>query len=127
MQRLRSLAATAVAMALLAAGPARAQSTATLQGTVTDSATSLPIDGASVQISGGFSTSTNAAGGYARDLPQGTYSVTFSKAGYETRKPVLAIKLVERGSPAARLGRAAQNTSDEAVPFQMDEAVPFQM
>jgi uncharacterized repeat protein (TIGR01451 family) len=54
----------------------------TLQGTVTDSATSAPIDGASVQISGGFAAASNASGFYTKDLPQGTYDVTFSKAGY---------------------------------------------
>ena len=54
----------------------------TLQGTVTDSATTNPINGATVQIVGGASTSTNSSGFYTMNLAQGTYSVTFSKAGY---------------------------------------------
>ena len=57
----------------------------TLQGTVTDAATYAPIEGASVQLSGGSSTSTNASGAYSINVPQGTYSVTFSKAGYVTQ------------------------------------------
>jgi len=54
----------------------------TLQGTVRDSSTNNPIDGATVQISGGASTSTNPSGTYTINLAQGTYSVTFSKTGY---------------------------------------------
>ena len=57
----------------------------TLQGTATDSATHAPIAGASVQISGGPSTSTNASGAYTIDLLHGTHSVIFSKAGYVTQ------------------------------------------
>jgi hypothetical protein len=54
----------------------------TLQGTVRDSSNNNPIDGATVDISGGASTSTNASGTYTINLAQGTYSVTFSKSGY---------------------------------------------
>ena len=54
----------------------------TLQGTVTDRTTAAGISGASVQVSGGPSTTTNASGAYTIDLAAGTYSVTFSKAGY---------------------------------------------
>src|SRR4030095_690503 len=54
----------------------------TLQGKVTLSGTSTPIDGALVQISGGPSTSTNANGDYTMSLAPGSYNVTFSKAGY---------------------------------------------
>jgi hypothetical protein len=53
-----------------------------LQGSVTDSATFAAINGASVQVSGGPSTSTNASGGYGISLAPGTYTVTFSKTGY---------------------------------------------
>ena len=49
MHRLRSIAAAAFIMALSAAGPARAQSTATLQGTVTD-AQSAVMPGVSIVV-----------------------------------------------------------------------------
>lgn len=56
--------------------------TGTLSGTVTDSSTSQPIAGATVQA-GESSTTTDAAGAYSlTDLAPGSYSVTASKAGY---------------------------------------------
>jgi hypothetical protein len=55
--------------------------TSVLQGTVTDSAL-VPIAGATVEASGGYSTITDVAGQYAFNLVDGTYSVTASKYGY---------------------------------------------
>src|SRR3954452_7550506 len=57
----------------------------TLQGTVTDSSTSLPIEGAHVDVSNGASTSTNAAGHYSITLAPDTYSATYSKSGYASQ------------------------------------------
>jgi len=54
----------------------------TLQGTVTSAATSLPIPGALVATSDGFSRLTAAAGTYSMSLPAGAYTVTASKPGY---------------------------------------------
>jgi len=55
--------------------------TGTLSGTVTD--TSLaPLAGATMDISGGYTTLTDASGHYALTLVAGTYSVTASKYGY---------------------------------------------
>ncbi|MBI5964613.1 MAG: carboxypeptidase regulatory-like domain-containing protein [Chloroflexi bacterium] len=55
--------------------------TGVLSGTITDSL-SAPIAGASVDVSGGYSTITDATGHYALDLVDGTYTVTASKYGY---------------------------------------------
>ncbi|HEY3025772.1 MAG TPA: carboxypeptidase regulatory-like domain-containing protein, partial [Pyrinomonadaceae bacterium] len=56
----------------------------TLQGTVTDSATSGPISGATV-ITGTNTTTTNASGFYQfTNLPAGTYDVTASAGGYNS-------------------------------------------
>jgi hypothetical protein len=49
MHRLKSIAAAALMMGLLAAGPARAQSTATLQGAITDAQNAV-MPGVSVVI-----------------------------------------------------------------------------
>jgi choice-of-anchor B domain-containing protein len=59
-----------------------------LEGTVTDSVTGLPINGAGIQI---LATSvlenSGISGNYATGLPSpgGTYSVTYSKAGYYSK------------------------------------------
>jgi hypothetical protein len=53
----------------------------TLEGTVTD-VSSTPIEGASIQVSGGYSTITDEAGHYAFSLKKGVYDVTVSKYGY---------------------------------------------
>jgi hypothetical protein len=59
--------------------------TGTLQGTVTDSATSAAISGATVTIVGGASATTDATGFYQfTNVTPGTYSVTASKTGYVT-------------------------------------------
>src|SRR6185295_13246362 len=57
----------------------------TLSGTVTDSVTSNPINGATVQL-GSRTTSTNASGFYSfTNLPAGTYpSVTAGSAGHNS-------------------------------------------
>jgi hypothetical protein len=61
---------------------AAAAATGTLQGTVTDSSTLLPIANAQVDADG-YSTLTNASGFYQfLDLPVGTYEVTASASGY---------------------------------------------
>src|SRR5258706_1450635 len=52
----------------------------TLSGTVTDG--SAPIAGATVNVPGGYSTVTNAAGHYQLTLVVGSYDVTVSKYGY---------------------------------------------
>ncbi len=57
--------------------------TGTVSGTVTDSA-SAPLAGVTVDVSGGYSTVTDAAGHYALTLVAGTYSMTASKYGYIT-------------------------------------------
>lgn len=56
-----------------------------LEGVVTDSVTGLPINGATIQINTtSVSDNSNITGNYATGLPSpgGTYSVTYSKAGY---------------------------------------------
>lgn len=55
--------------------------TSVLQGTVTDAA-SAPLADATIAVSGGYTTTTDATGHYALNLVDGTYSVTASKYGY---------------------------------------------
>lgn len=57
--------------------------TGTLQGTVTDSSTSNPIQGAKIDVSpNGGTTFTDANGNYSIIIPIGTYDVTASAFGY---------------------------------------------
>ena len=92
MQRLRSLAAVALAIGLLAAAaPADAQSTATLQGTVTDPQGSV-MPGVSITV---HNTATNqernvvtdAAGAYVTAaLAPGHYDITAHIEGFQDQK-----------------------------------------
>lgn len=59
-----------------------ALSTGVLSGTVTDSVTALPIQGAVVELSNGATTLTNASGDYSFALEPGSYTVNFSSTGY---------------------------------------------
>ncbi|MCK5377337.1 MAG: carboxypeptidase regulatory-like domain-containing protein, partial [Acidobacteria bacterium] len=55
--------------------------TGTVEGTVINSATLLPIEGATVEV-GGFATATDGAGLYSIIVPVDTYDVTASKFGF---------------------------------------------
>ena len=70
--------------------------TGTVQGTVTNSATTDPIEGATVQV-GGFSTTTNASGFYTITVPVDTYDVTASKFGF-TPQTVTGIDVTDGGT-----------------------------
>lgn len=59
-----------------------ALSTGGLSGTVTDSVTTTPIQGALVALSNGASTLTDASGNYSFVLAPGTYTIDFSRTGY---------------------------------------------
>ena len=61
-----------------------APTTGTLNGTVTD-ASATPLNGATVTLSNGASTATNASGFYQfGSVPAGTYGVSAAKTGYTT-------------------------------------------
>ncbi|MCW2871732.1 carboxypeptidase regulatory-like domain-containing protein [Actinacidiphila oryziradicis] len=55
-----------------------------LSGTITDSATGSPVSGATVTVTGGGTTHTNADGAYTLTLPAGTYDITVDAFGYAT-------------------------------------------
>jgi hypothetical protein len=55
-----------------------------IEGYVKSTAGGGAIAGASVQIGGSYSTTTNAAGFYQVTIPVGTYDVTATKFGYDT-------------------------------------------
>ncbi|MBI5839038.1 MAG: carboxypeptidase regulatory-like domain-containing protein [Chloroflexi bacterium] len=55
--------------------------TGTLTGLVTD-ASSSPLMDAAIELTGGYSTITDATGHYTIDVPAGSYDVTASKYGY---------------------------------------------
>ncbi len=59
-----------------------ALSTGILSGTVTDSVTTLPLQGALVQLSNGASTLTDVAGNYSFALEPGSYTLDFSRSNY---------------------------------------------
>jgi iron complex outermembrane recepter protein len=55
-----------------------------LRGVVTDAA-GRPLTGATVSIPGGRTSVTDAEGGFAFDLPSGTYPIRVSRTGYEAQ------------------------------------------
>jgi hypothetical protein len=56
---------------------------ATLFGYVTDAETSLPIQGALIELSGGYSGVTDSLGYYQLEIPPGTYDGLVTAEGYE--------------------------------------------
>jgi N-acetylneuraminic acid mutarotase len=68
----------------------------TLTGTVTDSSNSHPIVGAMVSTTG-TSTTTDGQGHYTLTLPVGTYDLTFSAFGYQS-KVVNGVQITDGGT-----------------------------
>jgi hypothetical protein len=118
MQRRRSLAAIAVALGLLAAVPARAQSTATLQGTVTD-AQSAVMPGVSVTIRNTATGTervvvTSATGEYvAASLAPGHYQVVSHIDGFseQTRELDLGVAQTVVMNVKLSVGNLAENVT----------------
>ena len=64
----------------------------TVQGTVRDSVTSVPLSGVSVTINGSVVATTNANGGYSLIMASGDYQVGFTKTGYQQQTQPLTIE-----------------------------------
>lgn len=83
-----ALAAIAVAMLGVLIAPATAAfADGTINGTITDAATSLPINGATVQFAvanGSNNFFTDATGQFTSTFASGTYTVSISAPGYAT-------------------------------------------
>lgn len=68
---------------VLAAAPLRAQQPGAIEGTVVTAAGAEPVAGATVQVQGGRSTVTDAAGRFrVVDVPPGAYTLTARRVGY---------------------------------------------
>jgi hypothetical protein len=82
--------ALCLGMGSLAAPPLFAQTTSTIQGTITDKQ-GLALSGAEVRLSGDVigtsrTTTSDSAGGYLfENVPAGNYSITVSHTGFSTR------------------------------------------
>ncbi|HEX2210624.1 MAG TPA: TonB-dependent receptor [Longimicrobium sp.] len=73
----------ALAAIVLAAAPAAAQQPGAIEGTVVTASGAEPIAGATVQVGGGRSAVTDAAGRFRiHSLPAGAYTVTARRVGY---------------------------------------------
>ncbi len=112
MYRLRSIAAAAFVMGLLAAGPAHAQSTATLQGTITDAqnavmpGVSITIRNAATGVERGVV--TDPAGQYvAASLAPGRYEVTAHLEGFQDQKRDVVLEVAQIAVVSMKLGVAA--------------------
>jgi phosphatidylinositol-3-phosphatase len=60
-------------------------------GEVTNASSGAGIAGATVAVTGGPSATTNASGGYALDLANGTYSLTASAQGFQAANSALSV------------------------------------
>ncbi len=75
-----------------------APATGTLNGTVTNCATGLPIANAFVTIADGFSRATLANGTYSAQLPPGTYTVIVSAPGYPNASAPQTVTVTNGGT-----------------------------
>ena len=71
-------------LTLLGAGPAvaRAQQTAIVRGTVTDSVSGQPVNGAQITVAGQARGTTNDRGTYTANVPPGTVTVRVQRIGF---------------------------------------------
>jgi len=114
--------ATALVLSLLAAKPAAAQSTATLQGTVTDSQNAI-MPGVTVSIKNAGtgverSATTDAAGQYvAASLTPGRYQITAHLDGFADQKTEIVLEVAQIAVANMRLnvGTVAENVTVTGV------------
>lgn len=83
---------------LLTAG--EAAPTGTIAGTVTDFETAAPIQGATIEIEGGASTTTDANGDYSFNVAAGTYTLNASAANYEDETVTGVVVVVDQTTTA---------------------------
>ena len=112
MRRLESIVAVAVVLAVLGAGSARAQSTATLQGTISDAQNAI-MPGVSVvirNVATGVERSavTDAAGKYvAPSLPPGRYTVLAHIEGFKDQTTDVVLEVAQIAVVNVKLGLAS--------------------
>lgn len=82
--------------------------TGTITGTVVNATTNLPIAGATVATTNGFSRLTNASGGYSMSVPADAYTLQASAPGYTT--------VVASGVTASNGGTVVQNFALQGRP-----------
>ena len=99
-----------------------------INGTVTDSDSTLPVAGAIITADG-YSTTTDESGYYEMEVEAGTYTVTASKAGYEsasqTNVTVVAEETIITDFELEPLTHTLTVISDpiSGVEFSIDEGV----
>ena len=77
---------------LCTSGASYAQIWGTVEGTVTEAGTQVPLPGVTIVVNGtNFGTATTADGQYALQLPVGRYALRFSFVGYATRIDSVAV------------------------------------
>jgi len=112
MHRLTSIAAAAFVMALLAAGAAHAQSTATLQGTITDAQNAV-MPGVSIVIRNAATGTeravvTDAAGHYvAASLAPGRYTIVAHIEGFKDQTTEVVLEVAQIAVVSLKLGLAS--------------------
>ena len=111
------ICAAGLSLAALLHGPARAQGTATLRGTVADSASGRPLSGVSVQVvdrSGGAT--ANELGQFRLgNLPAGTYVVRATGLGFAARQQTVTLSAGQTATVALRLPAASLALAEVTV------------
>ncbi|RSK46019.1 TonB-dependent receptor [Hymenobacter perfusus] len=103
--------------ASLCAADAQAQTTATLRGTVADSASGRPLNGVSVQVLGRpGGTAADALGTFRLGgLPAGTYTVQASGLGFAPRTQTLTLAAGATGTVTLRLPATSLTLAEVTV------------
>ena len=113
----RSMVAGLVATAFLAPAMAAAQSSASISGTVTDSASGAPLTSVQVIVVGTTrGASTDDAGRFViRGLQAGSWTVRAQRIGYKPATRVVALAEGETGTANFALGEAARILTEMVV------------
>ncbi len=106
-----------LALLVLSAPAAAAQSTATLRGTVTDSLSGQPLAGVGVGLVGQPSgTATDALGQFRLSgLAEGTYQVVFSALGYKLKATAITLVADETRGLTTALATTSLNLAEVSV------------
>jgi hypothetical protein len=92
-----------------------------LQGTVTNSLTSAPVEAATVTLSpavSGVSITTAADGTYSAELPIGAYSLTFAKPNYTSQTRPVSVLAAQMATANAALTAGDAGSVSIALPAE---------
>jgi len=97
------------------------QTNGTIEGYVYISGTSIPINGATIQVQGGPSATTDATGYYSLSVSPGTYTLTASKSGHASDTKSVTVTVSQVTTRDFYLTPSGPDTDSDGLPDDWEQ------